>query len=360
MVLFVGLERRVYNGHMFLDAVINPSDLREAGHMASEAERLGLRGVWTNEIAHDPFLPLVPAALSTSRISLGTSIALAFTRSPTTTAYTARDLARASEGRFILGLGTQVKAHIERRFAAHWGTPVEQLRDYIGATRAVWTSWRTGERLRYQSEHYTLKLMTPFFTPEPLPYADPPIYIAGVNRGLCRLAGETCQGFHVHPFHTARYLREAILPWIGEGLSMANRTRGDLEVSASVFVIVGRGAERERVREEMRRQIAFYASTPSYRTLLDMEGWSAQGEELGRLAARGRWEEMGALISDDILAEFAVEGDTLPEVADALYERYSGLLDRASFYLPFVPGERDDEWRDAVAALNAQPPHSTH
>src|SRR4051794_35991732 len=203
---------------MYLDAAIYPPDLGAAALAAAGAERVGLQGIWTTETQHDPFLPLATAALYTSRLSLGTAIALAFPRSPTTTAYTAWDLALASNGRFILGLGTQVKAHMERRFSVAWDSPVGRLRDYIGAVRAVWESWQTGERLRYQSEFYTLKLMTPFFSPDPLPYPDPPIYIAGVNRELCRLAGETCEGFHVHPLHTVRYLREAVLPWIAEGM----------------------------------------------------------------------------------------------------------------------------------------------
>jgi probable F420-dependent oxidoreductase len=335
---------------MFLDAAINPAGLREAGRVAAEAERIGFHGVWTSEIQHDPFLPLGPAAVATSRIRLGTAVALAFPRSPTVTAYIAWDLAQASGGRFVLGLGTQVKAHIERRFAAPWGAPVARLRDYIGAVRAVWRCWQTGERLRYQGEFYELKLMTPFFSPEPLPSPahQPPVYIAGVNRALCRLAGEACDGFHVHPFHTRRYLEEAVRPWIGEGLAAAGRRRSDIAVCASVFAIVGRGAARDTMRGEVRRQVAFYASTPSYRTLLEMHGWGEQGTELSRLAGRGRWDEMPALVGDDMLAEFAVEGDSLAEAASALRTRYDGTLDRATFYLPFTPGERDEEWQAAI------------
>jgi probable F420-dependent oxidoreductase len=338
---------------MRLDAVIYPPDLSAAGPTAALAESLGIEGIWTTETQHDPFLPLVPAALATSRISLGTAIAVAFPRSPTVTAHVAWDLARASQGRFILGLGTQVKAHIERRFAMQWHPPAAWLRDYIGAVRAVWRAWQTGERLRYVGDYYSLKLMTPFFSPEPLPNPahEPPIYIAGVNRELCRLAGEVCQGFHVHPLHTARYLREAILPWIGEGLTASGRERANIQVSATVFVIFGRGAEREKMREEMRRQVAFYASTPSYRTLLDMHGWGETGEALSRLARRGRWDDIGALVSDAMLEEIAVEGETLADAAQTLRARYASLLDRATFYLPFVPGERDEDWRAAAAAI---------
>jgi probable F420-dependent oxidoreductase len=268
-------------------------------------------------------------------------------------AHTAFDLARESRGRFILGLGTQVKAHIERRFGVAWDAPVERLRDYIGAMRAVWQCWQTGERLRYESSHYTLKLMTPFFSPAPLSDVAwlPPIFIAGVNRGLCRMAGEVCDGFHVHPFHTPRYLREAILPWIEEGLSASGRNRHDFQVSTAVFVITGTGKERDTMREEVRRQIAFYASTPTYRTLLSMHGWDAKGDALSGLARRGRWDEMGTVITDEMLSEFAIEAEDLARAAGKLHTRYGSLLDRVGFYIPFVPGERDDEWRAAVGGF---------
>lgn len=343
---------------MLLDAVIDLSRLQDTDEIAQQAEDMGLQGLWTTEIKHDPFLPLGLAVAATTRIQLGTAVALAFTRSPTTMAYTAWDLAGMSEGRFILGLGTQVKAHIERRFSVAWDAPVERLRDYIAAMRAVWQSWRTGERLRYTGQFYTLKLMTPFFSPDPLPYPDPPIFIAGVNKGLCRLAGEVCQGFHVHPFHTTRYLREALLPWIGEGVSASNRRRDDIQVSANVFAIVGHGAERDLAREAMREQLAFYASTPSYRPVMEIHGWGAQGAELGQLAGRGRWSSMPGIISDSMLAEFAVEGNTLEEAALAIVARSAGLLDRFSLYLPFNPGsgpgsgERNQDWRAAASAVN--------
>lgn len=336
---------------MHFDVVIDPIDLSRAGEYAARAESLGISAVWTLETRHDPFLPLALAASATNTIELGTSVALAFPRSPTTMAHTAWDMAALSRGRFILGLGTQVKAHIERRFAAQWGPPVEKMRDYIGAMRAVWQSWRTGERLRYESQFYTLKLMTPFFSPEPLAYPDPPVYIAGVNRGLCKLAGATCQGFHAHPLHSPRYLREAILPWIEEGLRESGRTRQDIQVNASVFAAIGRGAEQDRSRQEMRKQIAFYASTPSYRTLLDLHGWNGVGDQLTRLAGRGRWDEMGALITDEMLAEVAVEGETLADVAVEIKRSRAGLLDRTSVYLPFVAGERDEEWKAAVEVM---------
>ena len=338
---------------MKFDALLKTDSLKQAANAAEVAERLGFSGVWTNETAHDPFLPLAAAALRTSRIELGTSVAIAFPRSPTVAAYTAWDLAQASEGRFILGLGTQVKAHIERRFSATWDAPVERLRDYIGAVRAVWHCWQTGERLRYESLHYNLKLMTPFFSPPPLPNPAhiPPVYIAGVNRQLCKLAGEVCDGFHAHPFHSTRYLGEAVLPWIEQGLAESGRSRSDFQVCVSVFTIVGQGEEREQAHTETRKQLAFYASTPSYRTLLELHGWEGTGLALSRLATRGKWDEMGALITDDMLAQFTVEADTLAAAATLIAQRYRGLADRVALYTPFVPGERDPEWEAAIAAF---------
>jgi probable F420-dependent oxidoreductase len=336
---------------MHFDAILPVDNLSRVPRIAAAAEEVGFAGLWVAETQHDPFLPLPLAANATSRVELGTAIAVAFPRSPTITAHTAWDLARLSGGRFILGLGTQVRAHIERRFGVPWGPPAEKLRDYIGAVRAVWRCWQTGELLRYEGEYYTLKLMTPFFNPGPIEHPDIPIYIAGVNRQLCTLAGETCQGFHVHPLHTARYLREAVLPWIEEGLGKAGRKREEIQVAATDFAIVGATEEVRAARhEEVRRQIAFYASTPSYRTLLALHGWEEQGAELSALASKGRWDEMSATVTDEMVLEFAVQGETLADAARQIRERYEGLLDRTALYTPFVPGVRDEEWREALAS----------
>lgn len=339
---------------MRLDSFLPLDNLTSVPEIASAAEAIGFGGLWVSETQHDPFLPVALAAAATSRAALGTAIAVAFPRSPTIMAHTAWDLARLSNGRFILGLGTQVKAHIERRFGVPWEAPVERLRDYIGALRAVWRCWQTGERLRYDGTFYKLSLMTPFFNPGPIEYPDIPIYIAGVNRQLHVLAGEICDGFHVHPLHTERYLREAVLPWLEEGLAKAGRTRTDIQLVSADFVIVGTTEEeRSAQREAVRQQVAFYASTPSYRTLLALHGWEEQGEQLSALASRGRWDKMSALVTDEMLAQFAVEGETLAGAAAALRERYKGLLDRTAFYMPFVPGERDAEWREAIEGFEA-------
>ncbi len=217
---------------MKIDAGVRVPNLLDMAQLVQAAEEVGFDGLWTNEIQHDPFLPLAIAAEHTRRIEIGTSIAVGFARSPTSIAHIAWDLAAASHGRFILGLGTQVKAHIERRFGMKWDSPVPKLREMVLAIRAVWQAWQDDGRVNFRGDFYQINLMTPFLNPGPIDHPDIPIYIAGVNEHLCRLAGELCQGFHVHPFHTAKYLREVILPNIEHGARKANRTRADVQVSS--------------------------------------------------------------------------------------------------------------------------------
>ena len=300
--------------------------------------------MWTSETQHEPFLPLALAAEHTTRIELGTAIAVAFPRSPTVLAHTAWDLANASHGRFILGLGTQVKAHIERRFGMTWESPAAKLREMILAMRALWDTWQNGAKLNFRGEFYKLTLMSPFFNPGAIEHPDIPIYIAGVNTQLCRVAGELCQGFHVHPFHTARYIREIVEPGIAQGAQAAHRTRADLQLSSAIFV-----ATNDDERRAARQQISFYASTPTYKTVLDVHGWGEVNQKLGALAARGKWDEMPALITDEILNEVAIIAP--PEkVAAQIKQRYDGLLDRITFYAPFTPQE-SPRWRAMVTAF---------
>ncbi len=310
----------------------NLGSLDEIVACARRAEAVGFDALWSSETQHDPFLPLTLAATCTQRIQLGTGIAVAFARSPTTLAHLAWDLQRLSNGRFILGLGTQVKAHVERRFGMPWDRPTARLRDYILAIRALWQCWQTGEKLNFRSDFFKLTLMSPFFNPGPIAHPHIPIYIAGVNAQLCQLAGELCEGFHVHPFHTPKYLAECLLPNIAVGLKQAGRSRSDIQLASAVFVIAGDSeAERARNREMVRRQIAFYASTPSYHTVFAMHGWRTVAEKLSSLAAQGRWEEMPALVSDAMLAEFAEEG-AWAALPGKLLRRYAGLLDRVAYY----------------------------
>jgi probable F420-dependent oxidoreductase len=237
---------------------------------------MGFNTLWSAETVHDPFLPGPLVAEHTQKLKFGTAIAVSFGRSPATMAYTAWDLAQTSRGRFILGLGTQVRAHIERRFGLPWpDSPLDKLREQVAAIRAFWKTWQTGERLNYRAEYYQLTLMSPFFNPGPIDFPEIPIYIAGVNSGMARLAGEVADGFLVHPFHSPRYLQEVILPAIEHGTSKTGRTRDAVSVSVTAFIITS-----SEERESARQQIAFYASTPSYRAVMALHGW--QQSKMGR------------------------------------------------------------------------------
>jgi len=322
-------------------------DLRDVAAVVHAAEEVGFDCLWTGETQHDPFLPLAVASTHTSRLQLGTAIAVAFARSPTVLAQMAWDLQRASRGRFILGLGTQVKAHIERRFGMKWEAPAPKLREMILAIRAVWRAWQEGEGINFRGEFYKITLMPPFFNPGPIEHPEIPIFIAGVNEHLCRVAGELCQGFHVHPFHTVEYIRQIVLPNLAAGASKANRTRADVELASSILV-----ATDDAEREAVRAQIAFYASTPSYKSILDVHGWGETNERLGWLAARQKWDEMPALVSDELLNAVAIVAPW-EELPARIQQRYAGILDRVSLYLPFQI-DQVGKWRAWVEAFKTR------
>ncbi|CAN5541333.1 LLM class F420-dependent oxidoreductase [soil metagenome] len=322
--------------------------LKGMDQTARAAEDLGFAGLWTSENKHEAFIPLAVADNGTESIDLGTSVAIAFSRSPMETAQTAWDLQSLSEGRFILGLGTQVKAHVERRFSMPFDKPAARLREYILALRAIWESFQAEGPLNFEGEFYRHTLMTPFFNPGPIEHPEIPVYIAGVNTRLAELAGELCDGFHVHPFHSPEYLRQTVKPAITEGARKAGRSAEDVELATSVFVVSGQSEkETTEQRESVRSQISFYASTKTYRTVLEAHGWEDVGERLGVLAREKKWREMPALITDDMLDAFVVEA-TPEEIGPALRERYEGLIDRVGLYVPFVPGEKDDFWRRVI------------
>jgi probable F420-dependent oxidoreductase len=336
---------------MKLDIVLHADTLEQIRNTAKRAELLGFDAIWTPETRHDPFPQMALVAEHTETIELGTAIAVAFARSPMHTAYTAWDLARYSNGRFILGLGTQIKPHIERRFAMPWSHPAARLREYILALRHIWQSWQQGEKLNFRGKFYKMTLMSPFFDPGPVQHPQIPIYIAGVNRHLCELAGELCDGFHVHPFHSVAYLRQHIRPWVQAGAAKSGRDSSEIALSSTLFAIVGDDPEtRARRRQEVRTQIAFYASTPSYRPVLAQHGWADVGERLGRLAARKQWAQMPALISDDMVETFALSG-TWEDLGPAIRQRYGQLLQRATLYIPFIPGEDDEGWRRLLKSI---------
>jgi probable F420-dependent oxidoreductase len=270
-----------------------------------------------------------------------------------TMAYIAWDLAGMSQGRFILGLGTQVKGHNERRFSVKWDAPVPRLREYIESMQAIFKSWSEGgKRLNYQGKFYNFSLMTPFFTPPNHQWPNIPIYVAGVNRQISRLAGELCDGFHAHPFHSAKYLRESVIPNIEIGLQRSQRQRADFTVFTSVFAAVGRNDEQiDKGRELARSQIAFYASTRTYQPVLDAHGWGDVCARLGEKAAKGKWDEMAKEVSDEMLEVYAISG-TFDNIAARIKQRYEGLLDRFAFYFPYHPGTDDEPWRAIIKQFN--------
>jgi probable F420-dependent oxidoreductase len=333
---------------MKLDAALPPLELGKVPTVARAAEDFGFDGLWTSETQHNAFLPHALIAEHTRQIEHGTAVAIAFARSPGDLAYTAWDLAQASGGRFILGLGTQVKAHITRRFGMDWPeSVVGKLREQIGAIRAFWRAWQNNEKLDYRGDYYKLNLMTPFFDPGPIAHPNIPIYIAGVNTGLAQLAGEICDGFLAHPFHTPDYLREVMLPAIEKGAAKGGRSRSDVTLSVTVFAAV--------TPEDLgfaRMQIAFYASTPSYRAVMDFHGWGEVAEKLSWHAAKGEWAEMPMLITDEMLAAFVTRAESAAALAEAIQSRYTGLADRIALYTPFIPGEKDAFWRELLDAFH--------
>ncbi len=311
-------------------------DLRLAQDFARDAEKAGFDGVVTLENAHNPYLPLAAAALVTERLQLGTAVAMAFPRSPTTTAHVAWDVHKASGGRFYLGLGSQVRAHNERRFGLAWSPPAPRMRDYIGAVRAIWECWEKGVRLDYHSDTYNLTLMTPNFSPRPTGLPRIPVSMAAVGPAMLRVAASVCNGVRLHPFSTRRYLQEVSTVQIAEGLRRSGRDRKNLEVIAFGFIATGADeAAVAEMREYVRFRIAFYCSTKDYWDVLRLHGMEALGEKVNPYPRAGRWSEMAALIPDEALNLFATVAtyDTLPEKLEA---RYGGLAD--TILLPAKPG----------------------
>jgi probable F420-dependent oxidoreductase len=305
---------------------------------ARRHEKVGYDGLWASESKHDPFLPLLLAAEHTENLEVGTAIAVAFARSPMQLAHTAHDLRSYSGGRFILGLGSQIKPHIEKRFSMPWSRPAARMREYISALREIWSAWNEGTRLSFRGDFYTHTLTTPFFTPPPAVGGSPPVYLAAVGEAMTRVAGEVADGLLAHAFTTERYLREVTLPTIGAGLELAERERGDFTVSMLMLTATGRTEEEmARAVEATRRRIAFYGSTPAYRGVLDLHGWGALGDELHTLSKStrdDRWEAMGALVDDEVLHAFAVVAEPA-RLAAEIRHRYGALVDRVSFYTAY-------------------------
>jgi probable F420-dependent oxidoreductase len=310
-------------------------DLGSVPAAAAQLERDGYDGAWTAETNHDPFLPLALAAEHTSRLEVGTGITVAFARNPMTLAQVGWDLQAYSQGRLMLGLGSQIKPHIERRFSMPWSRPAARMREFVLAMRAIWSAWQDRTKLDFRGEFYTHTLMTPFFDPGPQPYGPPRVFVAAVGPAMTEVCGEVADGMLVHGFTTERYLREVTIPALGRGFEKAGRRRDDFELSCPVFVVSGTSDEHGvAAATGVRRQIAFYGSTPAYKPVLDLHGWGDLQPELNQLSKRGKWAEMGELIDDDVLDAFAIVAP--PEkVADAVRARFEGLIDRMSFYLPY-------------------------
>jgi probable F420-dependent oxidoreductase len=343
---------------MLLDAALlstgtDPANLDRLPATARDLEARGYAGVWTSEVDHDPFLPLLSAGQATSRLQVGTAIAVAFARSPMTLAMTAHDLQRYTRGRFVLGLGSQVKPHVERRFSMPWSPPVQRMREYVAALRAIWAAWQGGTRLRFEGERYRHTLMTPMFSPAAHEWGAPPVHLAAVGTGMTRLTGEIADGLLAHGFTTARYLRERTLPALEEGLAASGRSRGQVTVSLPGFVVTGRTDEqRAAAAAAVKATIAFYGSTPAYRPVLELHGWSALADELHALSVgrrEGKWTVMRDLVDDEVLGTFAVVGQP-EEVGPLVRERFDGLVDRFSVYAAYPAPP--DLWDPLVAALH--------
>jgi probable F420-dependent oxidoreductase len=303
---------------------------------ATALEAAGYDGLWMGETSHDPFLQLLHASDATERVVLGTSIAIAFGRTPLTLAHTAYDLAQYSQGRFVLGLGSQVKPHIERRFSMPWSHPAARMREFVLGLRAIWSAWQDGTKLDFQGEFYTHTLMTPFFSPEPHEYGPPPVYLAGVGERMTEAAGEVCDGFFVHPFTTRRYVDEVTLPALQRGRTTGGHAGFEaFTVCGPSFVAAGRDeSELASAIKGTKEQIAFYASTPAYRGVLELHDRGDLQPELTRMSKEGKWAEMGNLIDDELVELIAVVGEPAA-VGKELVERWRGTYDRLSLYTPY-------------------------
>jgi len=311
------------------------TDLNKAAAEAKEREDAGYSGIWTAETAHDPFFPLVLAAGSTESVELGTSIAVAFARNPMLLANIGYDLQAYSKGRFVLGLGSQIKPHITKRFSMPWSHPAPRMRELILAVRAIWDSWNNGTKLDFRGDFYTHTLMTPFFSPGPNPYGVAKIFLAGVGELMTEVAGEVADGFLCHGFTTEKYLREITIPALERGRAKAGKTMEGFEIVGPSFVVTGTTEdELKNAAQGTKQQIAFYGSTPAYKPVLDAHGWGGLQEELNTLSKQGKWVEMGDLIDDDVLNTFAVVAEP-DQVAAGLLARFGGVIDRCSFYAPY-------------------------
>jgi probable F420-dependent oxidoreductase len=326
-------------------------DPRQARTLYGELEEIGYDGAFSFEAKHDPFLPLAVAGEHTSRIQLGTAIAIAFARNPMTLASVGYGLQSLTGGRFLLGLGSQVRPHIERRFSATWSHPARRMREMVQAIQAIWARWEGEAELDFRGEFYRHTLMIPAFDPGPNPYGRPPIYTAGFGPKMTAVAGEVADGFLAHPFTTRRSLQEHTLPALERGLAASGRERGALDVICATLVVTAATEEGlEASKDAARKQLAFYGSTPAYRPTLDCHGWGDLHVELNRMSKAGRWDEMAGLIDDDVLEAIAVVGPR-DRIALQLHERLDGIADGVSLTHNRAPDPA--HWADVVAEMRS-------
>ena len=330
------------------------TNLTEAPAEAGKAEAAGYDGIWSAETGHDPFFPLVLAAEHTERIELGTGIVVAFGRTPMNLAHIGHDLQTYSKGRFNLGLGSQIKPHIEKRYSMPWSHPAPRMREFIMAMRAIWDAWDNGTKLDFRGDFYTHTLMTPFFAPQPNPFGPPKVFLAAVGEKMTEVAGEVADGMLVHGFTTERYLREVTLANIERGLAKGGRTRAGFELSYPVFIVTGRTEEdMAKAAKGTKQQIAFYGSTPAYRGVLELHGWGELQTDLNRLSKQGEWVKMGELIDDEVLDTFAVVAEP-DDVPARVLARFGDVVDRLSFYTSYSAGP--DLWPGFLRGLKAEAP----
>ncbi|NNE96081.1 MAG: TIGR03617 family F420-dependent LLM class oxidoreductase [Acidimicrobiales bacterium] len=329
-----------------------PLDIRDFAELAATAESVGLGAVLVEETKDDPFQLLALGATGTSTIQLGTSVAMAFPRSPTATALSAWSLSKLSNGRFILGLGTQVRAHIERRFGIPWHAPAPWIRDYVGAMRAVWDCWQNGTKLDYQSEHYKLNLMVPLFNPGPIDHPNIPVHVAAIGPNMCAVAGEVADGIRLHPVCTPKFIDEQVLPNLALGAARTKRNLDDIEVCMKPLIGTAPDEEAlERVIRTVRARVGFYLSTPSYRRTFELHGWGDIAVQASSLARNNQWDDLPGMVSDEMLHTVATIA-TYDNIAAAINDRYSGRVDRIEFSIPVQTPDDADRFRGILEQID--------
>lgn len=335
---------------MHVSMTVPTDDLRLARTIYRDLEDLGYDRAFSFEAKHDPFVPLAVAAEHTERITLGTAIAIAFARTPMTLANVAWDLQTVTGGRFVLGLGSQIQPHIEQRFSMPWGDPISRMEELVQGIRAIWQAWETGERLAFRGEHYTHTRMIPAFSPGPNPFGLPPIFTAGFGPKMTEVAGRVADGFLVHPVNSRRSLQELTLPALDRGARAGGRTLADLEVVCVTIIVTGRTEEElTRSREAVREQLAFYGTTPAYQPVFALHGYGDLHPELQALARQDRWQEMAALVDDDLIETIAVVGEP-HQIAPQVRARLAGISDHVSLVNNRAPDPR--HFAEVVADLH--------